>query len=333
MTRKRPTSRRRWRCPPSTSRGWSAFSQAAPPQRFPASSSAPAAASSSCSRSRARRVECFSRAALLIWTRWEPHSRRSSPASPISSPTWKPFPATLFSEETMNYPPVKTIEEFKQQPQEYQNAVRKIVRSHALNELYGATVFDEPAIKLAPTPYSKWLTCRVAMEEYHHHVRFKELADQIGVKPEEMDTKNKRPLNIFEVRLEGWEHFCVIKMLGDLAEILQVEDLLHCSFVPLRNIARTTMPEEKFHAQFGLDFCVDLIESPEGRAKVQRAVNGFYPEAPKFFGSSGSKNNEIFRKYGLKLRSNEDMRADYMARAKSTVDPLGITLPEVRQAA
>jgi ring-1,2-phenylacetyl-CoA epoxidase subunit PaaA len=231
------------------------------------------------------------------------------------------------------YPPVKTVEEFKQQPEEYQNAVRKIVRSHALNELYGATVFDEPAIKLAPTPYAKWLTCRVAMEEYHHHVRFKELADQIGVKPQEMDTKNKRPLNIFEVPLEGWEHFCVIKMLGDLAEILQVEDLLHCSFVPLRNIARTTMPEEKFHAQFGLDFCVDLIESPEGRAKVQRAVNGFYPEAPKFFGSSGSKNNAIFRKYGLKLRSNEDMRADYIARAKNAVDPLGITLPEIRMAA
>lgn len=231
------------------------------------------------------------------------------------------------------YPTVKTIEELKQQPEEYQTAVRKIVRSHALNELYGAQVFDEPAIRLAPTPYAKWLTCRVAMEEYHHHVRFKELADQIGVKPEEMDTRNKRPLNIFERPLENWEQFCVIKMLGDLAEILQVEDLLHCSFVPLRNIARTTMPEEKFHAQFGLDFCVDLVETPGGRDKVQRAVNRFYPEAPKFFGASRSKNNEMFRKYGLKLRSNEDMRADYMARAKSTVDPLGITLPDVRIAA
>jgi len=225
------------------------------------------------------------------------------------------------------YPPVKTIEEFKQQPQEYQTAVKKIVRSHALNELYGAQVFDEPAIALAPTPYAKWLSCRVAMEEYHHHVRFKELADQIGVRPEEMDTQHKRPLNIFELPLEGWAQFCVIKMLGDLAEILQVEDLLHCSFVPLRNIARTTMPEEKFHAQFGLDFCVDLVESEQGRVRVQKAVNGFYPEVPKFFGASGSRNNQLYRQFGIKLRSNEDMRADYMARARSTVEPLGIKLP------
>jgi len=228
------------------------------------------------------------------------------------------------------YPSVKTIDEFKQQPAEYQTAVRKIVRSHALNELYGAQVFDEPAIRLAPTPYAKWLTCRVAMEEYHHHVRFKELADQIGIAPQEMDASHKRPLNIFEAPLKSWEQFCVIKMLGDLAEILQVEDLLHCSFVPLRNIARTTMPEEKFHAQFGLDFCVDLVETEEGRKRVQQAVNDFYPEAPKFFGASGSRNNEIYRKYGIKLRSNEDMRADYVARAQSTVEPLGIKLPEIK---
>jgi ring-1,2-phenylacetyl-CoA epoxidase subunit PaaA len=231
------------------------------------------------------------------------------------------------------YPSVKTIEEFKQQPAEYQMAVRKIVRSHALNELYGAQVFDEPAIRLAPTPHAKWLTCRVAMEEYHHHVRFKELADQIGIPPKEMDAQHKRPLNIFEAPLKSWEQFCVIKMLGDLAEILQVEDLLHCSFVPLRNIARTTMPEEKFHAQFGLDFCVDLVETEEGKRRVQHAVNDFYPEAPKFFGAAASKNNELYRKYGIKLRSNEDMRADYISRAHSTVEPLGITLPAIKFAA
>jgi len=231
------------------------------------------------------------------------------------------------------YPPVKTVEEFFKQPAEYQDAVRKIVRSHALNELYGAQVFDEPAIALAPTPYAKWLTCRVAMEEYHHHVRFKELADEIGVKPAALDTKNKRPLNIFEFPLQTWEEFCVIKMLGDLAEILQVEDLLHCSFVPLRNIARTTMPEEKFHAQFGADFCVDLVEAPESRARVQDAINRFYPEAPKFFGASGSKNNELYRKYGIKLRKNEEMRADYIARAKDIVGKLELKLPEISVAA
>ena len=67
---------------------------------------------------------------------------------------------------------VKTVEELKDAPEEYREAVSKLVISHAVNELYGAQVFDEPAIAYAPTPYAKWLTCRVAMEEYGHHVRF-----------------------------------------------------------------------------------------------------------------------------------------------------------------
>lgn len=224
---------------------------------------------------------------------------------------------------------IKTVEELKDAPEEYRAAVRKIVRSHAVNELYGAQVFDEPAIALAPTPYAKWLTCRVAMEEYGHHVRFRELGEQMGIPNEEMSPSGKRPLSIFEFPLTTWEEFCVIKLLADLAEILQVEDLLHCTFHPLRNLARMTMPEERFHAQFGKDFCTELCKTPEGRARVQDAINRYYPMLPAFFGKAGSKNNELFRKYGIKQRPNEEMLADYVARARALVeDDLGLRLPK-----
>jgi len=227
-------------------------------------------------------------------------------------------------------PVVKTTAELKDAPEEYRVALRKIVRSHAVNELYGAQVFDEPAIALAPTPYAKWLTCRVAMEEYGHHVRFKELGQQMGIPDAEMTPQGKKPLSIFEFPLKTWEEFCVIKLLADLAEILQVEDLLHCSFQPLRNLARMTMPEERFHAQFGKDFCTELCRSPEGRAKVQDAINRYFPMLPAFFGRSGSKNNVLFRKYQIKQRANEEMRADYLERARALVeDHLKLKLPEV----
>src|SRR5512134_2227652 len=101
---------------------------------------------------------------------------------------------------------VKTAADLAIQPEEYQTAVKKIVISHAVNELYGAQVFDEPAIALAPTPYAKWLTCRVAMEEYGHHVRFKELGVQMGIPEERMiPGTGKRPLSIFEFPLKTWE--------------------------------------------------------------------------------------------------------------------------------
>src|SRR6476469_6374236 len=111
---------------------------------------------------------------------------------------------TASAASEIKIPEVNTAAELAQQPEEYQAAVHKIVASHAVNELYGAQVFDEPAIKLAPTPYAKWLTCRIAMEEYHHHVRFKALADEIGIAGERTDPKVKKPLSIFQFELRTW---------------------------------------------------------------------------------------------------------------------------------
>lgn len=234
----------------------------------------------------------------------------------------------------MSHPQVKTIEAFHQQTEEYRTAVIKLVVSHAVNELYGAQVFDEPAIALAPTPYAKWLTCRVAMEEYGHHVRFRELGVKLGVPEEKMTPKAKKPLSIFEFPLKTWEEFCVIKLLADLAEILQVEDLLACTFHPLRDLARMTMPEERFHAQFGKDFCTELCATPDGRARVQDAIDRYYPFLPAFFGASKSKNNETFRRLGIKQRTNEAMRADYLERARAlVVDHLNLRMPALPEAA
>ncbi len=228
-------------------------------------------------------------------------------------------------------PQVETAEELRHQPEEFQEACRKIVISHAINELHGSRIYDEPAISLAPTPYAKWLTCRVAMEEYGHHYRFFELGREMGIPESAMlpDLSAKKPLNIFNFKMTRWEEFCVIKMIGDLAEILQVEDLLHCTFHPLRNLARMTMPEERFHAQFGEDFCTDLCETPEGRATVQELVNTLFPGFPHFFGRANSKNNEIYRKWGIKKRTNEEMREDYINRVRELVEgKLGLSLPE-----
>ncbi len=225
---------------------------------------------------------------------------------------------------------VKTCKELENYPKEFKEAIVKIVRSHAVNELYGARVFDEPAIALAPNPYAKWLTCRVAMEEYGHHVRFRELGEKLEIPEKDMTPEGKSPLSIFEFPLETWAEFCVIKLLADLAEILQVEDLLECSFHPLKNIARMTMPEEKFHAKFGEDFTKELITTEEGKKEIQDAINRYYPMLPAFFGKAGSKNNALYRKWGIKKRKNEEMLQDYLKMTHElVVNKLNLELPSI----
>ena len=149
-----------------------------------------------------------------------------------------------------------------------------------------------------------------------------------------MTPNAKRPLSIFEFPLKTWEEFCVIKLLADLAEILQVEDLLACTFHPLRDLARMTMPEERFHAQFGKDFCTELCATEDGRVRVQDAIDRYYPFLPAFFGAANSKNNETFRRLGIKQRTNEAMRDDYVQRARAlVVDHLHLKMPELPKAA
>ena len=227
------------------------------------------------------------------------------------------------------YPEVKTPGALADEPPEYRHAVEKIVVSHAINELHGAQVFDEVAVAFAPTPYWKWLTCRVAMEEYGHHVRFFRLGREIGIPEDAMlpQKSSKRTLTIFDFPLRNWEEFCVIKLVADLAEIIQVEDLMRCSYLPLRSVAKSTLPEEKFHAKFGEQSVGELVEDPARKALVQSALDRIFPSMPAFFGSDQSKNNEMYRRFGIKFRTNGDMRTDYMTRVQRVVEDLGLVLP------
>ena len=71
--------------------------------------------------------------------------------------------------------------------------------------------------------------------------------------------------------------------------------------------------------------------SEEGNKKVQDAINRYFPMLPSFFGRPNSKNNEIYRKWSIKQRKNEEMLEDYMKRTKDLVEELGLTLPTVTE--
>ena len=128
------------------------------------------------------------------------------------------------------------------------------------------------------------------MEEYGHHVHFGRLAEALGIAQEKLDPKG-RHLSIFEFKMEDWPDFLAVKALADLAEIIQMEDLLECTYLPLRSLAKQLMPEEKFHAGFGRKSLQQLGATPQGKAQAERAVHRLFPVILPFFGQSVSKNN------------------------------------------
>ena len=63
------------------------------------------------------------------------------------------------------------------------------------------------------------------------------------------------------------------------------------------------------------------------RRGVQAGVDKLFPTLPAFFGRAGSKNNELYRKWGIKQRTNEAMRADYLGRVQTLADKFDLRLP------
>ncbi len=209
---------------------------------------------------------------------------------------------------------------------EYVAAVGKVVASHVRNELAGAAAFDEPAIALAPAPKEKWLACRIAMEEYGHHLKFQRLATDLGLE----DATAGRPMTVFDYRLTSWVEFVVLKALVDLAEVVLMEELLATSYVPLRDLVVKLLPEEHFHVAFGIAHTRDLLDRPAQRPQVQQAVDDLVRLTVPFFGRSASANNDAFRHWGVKHRTNDEARAEWARRGRAFVEgDLGLSFPDV----
>lgn len=209
---------------------------------------------------------------------------------------------------------------------DYVSAVGKVISSHVRNELTGAAVFDEPAIALAPTPREKWLACRIAMEEYGHHLKFERLAGDLGLE----DPRARQPLSVFEFELSSWVEFVVLKAIVDLAEVVLMDELVECSYLPLRNLAAALLPEERFHVSFGSVRTKQLADSADSRPAVQEAVDALVPFTLPFFGRSRSINNDAFRRWGVKRHTNDEARAQFIERSRAfVVGEVGLSYPEV----
>jgi ring-1,2-phenylacetyl-CoA epoxidase subunit PaaA len=223
---------------------------------------------------------------------------------------------------------VPSIADLDAQPPAYRDALEEMVCGLAINELHAAMSFDEPAIALAPTPYAKWLSWRLAMEAVEHHRAFLELARRIGIPEGRLDPGRGR-LPVFGFELRTWPEFCVIKAIADSAQALQAEDLASCSFHPLRNIARAQLPEGRLHARLGRELCLELLQS--GLASdVQNALDRCFPLVPAVFGGMESGKEAACRRFGLKRRSAEEMRREFLARSGALiVKDFGLRMPSL----
>jgi ring-1,2-phenylacetyl-CoA epoxidase subunit PaaA len=108
----------------------------------------------------------------------------------------------------------------------------------------------------------------------------------------------------------------------------QLEDVRHCSYGPWVRAIEGIFKEEKFHIRHGEHWVKRLAQDPETRAEAQATFVKWYVRTMNIFGRPGSAKNQLYRKFRLKLRDNDEVRQAFAAEVKALCDQFGLAVPE-----
>jgi ring-1,2-phenylacetyl-CoA epoxidase subunit PaaA len=225
---------------------------------------------------------------------------------------------------------VASLDEFEKMPEEYRELLTRVLRIQADCEIGGPHLYVSNWVLTAPTADDQWRMSRIAAEEIDHFRKMNRLLHMIGSSADDRlwVDKEERYVDAFKREMPSWADIAVFGLLIDRVGEYQLQEFVDCSFEPLNKVLPAILAEEKGHVSFGHYKCRDLID--QGRKdEVQAAIDRWYPEALDMFGSPNSKRDSKYIKWGLKRRTNEQARREYIAEAQEPILELGLSVPDV----
>jgi ring-1,2-phenylacetyl-CoA epoxidase subunit PaaA len=226
------------------------------------------------------------------------------------------------------------LKDFDKMDPEYKELLGHVLTIQADCEIGGPHLYVEKMLGAAPSKLDQLIVARTAAEEIDHYRKVARVAGDIGVDVSFVlsQPNEKRFVATFRGLINTWEDNAVFGFLIDRVGRYQLEEFHNCSYLPLQRILPDIVTEELGHIEYGFNKTVELIESgDEGKEKAQRAVDFWYVKALDMFGRSGSKRSDRYRYWGLKRRSNEQARRDYMNEVDPVLRRIGLTVPDPNQ--
>jgi ring-1,2-phenylacetyl-CoA epoxidase subunit PaaA len=220
-----------------------------------------------------------------------------------------------------------TPESFFDQDIEFTKLQLNIIAIHVVSEEFGADTFEQSILR-APSADMKMRMAKTVMEEYGHHLRFRNLLEELKLDWQEV-TKNKGHLSTFDVPMNTWADQMVFLALVDRAAAHQFRHFIKSPYEPFRRACQETLNEEYGHVGLGMDGVKELLQKPEGKRQIEEAVQKWLPVGLASFGGPNSKTNERYRHWGIKADTNEGMRETYYQQVRAFITKdWGVALPE-----
>ena len=227
------------------------------------------------------------------------------------------------------------LKDFHKMDPEYQDLLKRVLAIQADCEIGGPHLYVKHIMNGAPTQADKLMVAKTAAEELDHYRKIARLAGDVGEDVSYVLSwpNQKRYLEAFRGRITTWEDFAIFGFMIDRVGRYQLEEFVDCSYRPLAEILPVILKEEIAHVGYGGSKAADLMaKGDESRERLQKALDYWYVKALDMFGRAESKRSERYRYWGLKRRSNEQARKEYIAEVNPLILKLGLQVPEVHEA-
>ena len=180
--------------------------------------------------------------------------------------------------------------------------------------------------KYAPHDDAKLLMANYVAEEMKHCIMFHRLIMEVDKSLVFKDTPFQH--YAFHIPRDSWTDQNLFNLFLDLNGAFHAGEWRVSTYLPLARMAPTIEKDEFGHSNLGYRFLQETCRTPEGKVEVQEKLYTWYPAALDTFGTSTSKRGPRYIYWGLKVKSNEEMRQEYKHYVDEKLATLGLTIPD-----
>jgi ring-1,2-phenylacetyl-CoA epoxidase subunit PaaA len=220
-------------------------------------------------------------------------------------------------------------------PDEYRRQLIRMISQHAHSEVVG--MLPEGAwITHAPNLRRKMVLMAKVQDEAGHGQYLYHAAESLGATREELLeallTGKAKYSSIFNYPTLEWPDVAWIGWLVDGAAIKNQLMLAHASYGPYSRAMVRICAEETFHYKQGKEMIVKYMTegTEEQKAMVQDGLNRWWWPMLMMFGphDSASPNSGILMRWGIKTKSNDEVRQEFINEEVPSLLALGLEIPD-----
>jgi ring-1,2-phenylacetyl-CoA epoxidase subunit PaaA len=183
-------------------------------------------------------------------------------------------------------------------------------------------------VDIAPTPADRIRIAEYYADEMRHGYIFEGLLQELGVDTTDPTMYTSiEALNMLD-QVNHWESLAAFSTMLDRAGGMQLLDYADSSYGPLARAGMFVGRDERGHAAMGLQHLRNACATEDGKARAQEGVDQWYPVALDMFGTSTGRRQWKYIEWGLKTKSNEELRQEFIAEIDPILTSLGLTVPD-----